>query len=117
MQPAPTRTPGAGNVQAKDVRDFLKNYHDLLPDTPRQAWALTGPTLRSTISEQNYVAFWQQFDQVKLSGVQAQDGSLVATGTLEYRYQNGQRVTEQHQFTLVAGNGGQLLMDSDRKIG
>ena len=112
-------TPAAppASVRAKDVRDFLNRYHDLLPGSPEQAWALTGPTLRGTISEQDYVAFWQQFDSVKLSGVQAQDGSLVATGKLEYKYRDGRKVTEQHQFTLVPGSGGQLLMDSDRKIG
>jgi len=45
--------------------------------------------------------------------VQARDGSLVATGDLTYTYTNGRSQTEHHQFTLVVGNGGQLLMDRD----
>jgi hypothetical protein len=99
------------------VRDFLTRYHGLLPGDPRSAWALTGPTLRSSISEDNYVAFWQQFSAVSLTGVQAQDGSLVATGTLQFTYRNGGQQAEQHQFTLVRGDGGQLLLDSDRAVG
>jgi hypothetical protein len=106
-----------GSVTANDVRDFLSTYHDLLPNQAQQAWALTGPTLRSAISEQNYVAFWQQFSDVKLSGVQARDGSLVATGNLQFTYSDGRKQTEHHQFTLVVGNDGHLLMDRDVAIG
>ena len=43
----------------------------------------------------------------------AEDGALTATGQLEFRGQDGSRQTEQHQFTLVVGDNGQLLMDSD----
>jgi serine/threonine protein kinase len=105
---APART-----VKAKDVEKFLRDYHQLVTRDPETAWARTGPTLRSSISEQNYVAFWSQFSDVKLSGVKAQDGSLTATGQLEFRGKDGSRQTEQHQFTLVVGDDGQLLMDSD----
>jgi serine/threonine protein kinase len=115
--PATTSAVAAGALRAQDVRDFLTRYHGLLPGDPRSAWALTGPTLRSSISEDNYVAFWQQFSAVSLTGVQAQDGSLVATGTLQFTYRNGGQQAEQHQFTLVRGDGGQLLLDSDRAVG
>jgi serine/threonine protein kinase len=109
-------TPPAGTVKAKDVEKFLRDYHSLVVRDPESGWAQTGPTLRSTISEQNYVAFWSQFSDVKLSGVKAQDGSLTATGQLEYRFKNGSRQTEQHQFTLVVGDDGQLLLDSDVQV-
>jgi serine/threonine protein kinase len=104
---------GAPAVTAKDVKDFLEQYHELVIEDPAQAWALTGPTLRSTISEDDFIAFWNQFDDVKLSGVQAEDGSLTATGNLEYRYRSGERSKELRQFTLVVENG-HLLLDSDR---
>jgi serine/threonine protein kinase len=116
-QPPPSSAnPPAGTVQAKDVEKFLRDYHQLVVRDPESAWAQTGPTLRSTISEQNYVSFWSQFSDVKLSDVHAEDGSLTATGQLEYRYRNGSRETEQHQFTLVVGDDGHLLMDSDVQV-
>jgi serine/threonine protein kinase len=107
----------AVQVDRDDVRNFVRDYHDLLPDDPEEAWQLTGPTLRSTVSEDDYVAFWSQFDEVKLSGVQVDDGSLTATGQLEYRYADGRREREQHRFTLVVGDDGELLLDSDVATG
>jgi serine/threonine protein kinase len=103
----------AGEVAAKDVRDFLREYHQLVTSDPEAAWARTGPSLRSTISEQGYVSFWSQFSQVKLIDVQATDGSLTATGELEFDYRNGTKEREQHRFTLVVGDDGQLLIDRD----
>jgi serine/threonine protein kinase len=111
--PTSSATPPPATVQAKDVEKFLSDYHHLVTRDPEAAWAQTGPTLRNSISEQGYVNFWSQFSEVRLSGVKAEDGSLTATGQLEYRFRNGSRQTEQHQFTLVVGNDGQLLMDSD----
>nr|WP_281371580.1 serine/threonine-protein kinase [Petropleomorpha daqingensis] len=115
-EPPPTTSsapPAAGDVKAKDVEKFLRDYHALVVRDPEAAWQRTGPTLRNSISEQNYVAFWSRFKDVKLSDVHAEDGSLTATGQLEFRGQDGSRQTEQHQFTLVVGDDGQLLMDSD----
>jgi serine/threonine protein kinase len=103
----------AGPAEAKDVRDFLRDYHQLVTSDPEAAWALTGPTLRNSISEQGYVDFWSQFTEVKLSGVKVQNGSLTATGQLEFRFRDGSRQREEHQFTLVVGDDGQLLMDRD----
>jgi len=100
-------------VAAKDVRDFLREYHQLVTSDPEAAWVRTGPSLRSTISEQGYVSFWSQFSQVKLIDVQATDGSLTATGELEFDYRNGTKEREQHLFTLVVGDDGQLLIDRD----
>src|SRR4051795_6041138 len=115
---APTSTPSApaGPVTAKDVRDFLNQYHQLVISDPEAAWARTGPTLRQSVSEQGFVNFWSRFTDVKLSGVQAEDGSLTATGQVEFDYRNGSRQREQHQFTLVVGDNGELLMDSDVQI-
>ena len=48
--------------------------------------------------------------------VQAEDGSLTATGVLEFT-EDGERFEETHQFTLVPGPDGDLLMDVDEQIG
>ncbi|WP_448625785.1 serine/threonine-protein kinase [Geodermatophilus sp. URMC 64] len=118
-EPPPTTTASsapAADVDAGDVRDFLRDYHQLVTDDPEEAWQLTGPTLRSSISEQGYVNFWSQFSDVRLSGVQAEDGSLTATGQLEFRTRDGSREREEHRFTLVVDEDGDLLLDSDVAI-
>jgi hypothetical protein len=100
-------------VADKDVRNFLRDYHDLLPGDPQRAYALTGPSLQASVSYADYAAFWSQFDQVKLNDVRVAPDSLTATGTLEYDYANGGRQREEHRFTLVAAADGTLRMDRD----
>jgi serine/threonine protein kinase len=118
-EPPPTTTSSsapAAPVEARDVRDFLRDYHQVVADDPEEAWELTGPTLRGSISEQAYVDFWSQFSDVKLSEVQVEDGSLTATGQLEFRTEDGSREREEHRFTLVVDEDGELLLDSDVAI-
>jgi hypothetical protein len=101
-------------VTAAGVRNFVTGYYDLLPGNPAQAYDLTGPTLRAAESRSNYIAFWHRFSDVRLGPVNATNGSLVAHGTVTF-VENGSSQTEQHTFTLVRGDGGRLLMDSDRQ--
>ena len=109
-----TAPAGGAVTTAADVRKFITGYYALLPDDPEQAWNLTGPTLRSAESHDNYIAFWHRFSDVRLGPISATDGSLIAHGTVTF-VENGQPQTEQHTFTLVRGDNGQLLMDSDRQ--
>jgi hypothetical protein len=104
----------AGAPTAADVRNFITGYYGLLPGNPEQAYGLTGPTLRAAASRPNYIAFWHRFSAVRLGPVTATDGSLVGHATVTF-VENGSPQTEQHTFTLVRGNDGQLLMDSDRQ--
>jgi eukaryotic-like serine/threonine-protein kinase len=113
-QAATSNAPVGGTVTASDVRNFITSYYALLPGNPQQAYDLTGPTLRNDESRDNYIAFWHRFSSVQLGPVTATDGSLVAHGTVTY-VENGSSQPEQHTFTLVRGDNGQLLMDSDRQ--
>jgi serine/threonine protein kinase len=115
-QSSPADQGGTGAPNAKDVRDFLRSYHQLVLEDPEKAYGLTGPTLRAAISEENYAKFWGQFSEVKLSDIQAEDGRTTATARVEFRYTDGTRQTEQHQFTFVVDDD-QLILDSDEKIG
>ena len=107
-------TPVGTTVTAADVRTFVTGYYAMLPNNPAQAYELTGPTLRAAESRPNYIAFWRRFSAVQLGPVTATDGSLVAHATVTY-VENGQPEREQHTFTLIRGDGGRLLMDSDRQ--
>jgi len=119
--PAPTTTTGTTTeaptsdpdvVTAAEVSQAITAYYALLPDDARDAYALTGPTLQGVIGEKGYRDFWKRFDDVVLGPVTATDGSLVATAQVTY-VEDGEPQVEQHQFTLVEGPGGQLLMDQD----
>ncbi|MGZ4509526.1 MAG: serine/threonine-protein kinase [Blastococcus sp.] len=112
---SPAPAPGAA-MTAKDIKSFLLSYHQLVLSDPHQAYAETGPTLRAAESEQNYANYWGQFSEVKLSGIQAQDGQNTATAKVEFRYSDGRKLTEQHKYTLIL-DGGHLILDSDYKIG
>ena len=80
---------------------------------PRAAYSRTGPTLRAAISEDNYVDYWDQFSDVRLSDIQASDGNNVATATMELVFADGRpSETAQHTFTFLV-EGGELILDSD----
>ncbi|MCW2677247.1 MAG: Serine/threonine-protein kinase pksC [Modestobacter sp.] len=106
-------SPAGGPVTAAAVRDAITGYYALLPGNPQAAYDLTGPTLRGVESRGNYIAFWNRFSSVTLGTVSATDGSLTATAPVTY-VENGATKPEQHTFVLVPGDGGRLLIDSDR---
>ncbi|MGY2004389.1 serine/threonine-protein kinase [Blastococcus sp. SYSU DS1024] len=96
----------------ENVRDFLRDYHRLVIRDPAQAWERTGPTLRANISRDGYVRYWDQFEDVRLSDIEAADGQTTATATMELRYADGRRETGPHVFTFLVRDG-QLILDSD----
>ena len=98
------------------MRNFLTGYHQLVISDPHRAYTETGPTLRASESEPNYVNYWGQFSNVQLTNIQATDGQRTATATVTYTYQNGSQLVEQTQFTLLQRNDS-LILDSERKIG
>jgi len=114
---ATTTAAVGGSLAAKDIRDFLNQYHQTAVQDPRTAYdTLAGPTLRANVSYRTYANFWGRFSEVKLKGIKATDGSTTATATIQYT-ENGRRFDELHRFTLAQGDGGTLLMDRDEQIG
>ncbi|SDO85246.1 Protein kinase domain-containing protein [Klenkia soli] len=107
---APTTEPDV--VTAAEVSQFVTDYYAMLPGDAKDAYALTGPTLQGVESRGGYQSFWKRFDDVVLGPVTATDGSLVATAQVTF-VEDGEQQVEQHQFTLVEGADGTLLMDSD----
>ncbi|CCG01436.1 Serine/threonine protein kinase [Blastococcus saxobsidens DD2] len=95
-----------------NIRAFLRDYHRLVLDDPARAWELTGPTLRANISRENYIRYWDQFSDVRLSDIAAEDGRSTATATMELRYPDGRRETGPHVFTFL-DRDGVLILDSD----
>jgi hypothetical protein len=121
QSPTPTSTASqspttaSGALAAKDIRDFLEEYHQAVLDDPRTAYdTMTGPTLRSNVSYDTYARFWGRFSDVKLSDIEASDGSTTATATMRFT-ENGKKSEEFHTFTLAVGSAGQLLLDRDEQ--
>ncbi|SDF62746.1 serine/threonine-protein kinase [Klenkia brasiliensis] len=106
-------TTGADALTAADVEQAVTGYYALLPQDPQSAWQLTGPTLQGVISRGGYISFWNGFSAVRLGAVTAQEGSLTASAQVTFVDRDGTEQVEQHQFTLVQGPDGRLLMDRD----
>ena len=111
---APATTAAAGDpLTASNIEDFLVSYHSQVLSDPRGAYAQTGPTLRAAISENNYVKYWNQFSDVQVSDIQAEDGRKTATGTLTWTYKDGRQESGTRRFTFLVRDG-ELVLDSDR---
>jgi serine/threonine protein kinase len=114
--PAETTPAEVEPLSVQNIESFLAGYHDLVLDDPQAAYARTGPTLRATISEDNYIDYWQQFEDVRISDIQATDGQSTATATMELRYSGGGSETSRRAFTFLVQDG-QLILDSDYAAG
>jgi serine/threonine protein kinase len=109
----PTSAPADGDpLSADNITAFLVEYHAQVLTDPRAAYARTGPTLRNAISEDDYVDYWSQFEDVRVRDLQATDGEPTATATLDLRFRGGGEETGPHQFTFLVEDG-ELILDSD----
>jgi hypothetical protein len=103
----------AQSVRAQDVDKAVKDFFKLIPGDLGTAYAQTSPGFQSRFSSDSFSGFWSDFEDVKVSNVETQDGSTAATLDIEYISPGGGRQTERHVVTFVAGDDGRLLMDSD----
>jgi hypothetical protein len=104
--------PSDDPLAAANITAFLQDYHRQVLTDPRAAYARTGPTLRSVISEDNYVGYWSDFSDVRLSDIQAVDGQNTATATQELVYAGGGSESSRRIFTFLVQDG-ELVLDSD----
>jgi hypothetical protein len=93
----------------KAVKDFFKN----VPGDLEAAYALTSPSFQSRFSYDSFAGFWSDFSDVKVSNIEATDGSPEATLDIEYVGSDGSRQTERHLITFAVGDDGTLLLESD----
>ncbi|SDY42723.1 Serine/threonine protein kinase [Modestobacter sp. DSM 44400] len=103
----------AGPPTAAEMRDAVTSYYALAERDPQSAYDLTGPTLRNAESRGNYIAFWNRFRNVTLGPVQATDGDQVVTAPVTFVEKNGDTFPAQHTITVIRGEDGRLLIDSD----
>jgi hypothetical protein len=112
-QPADEPAGEGDPLSADNIEQFLEDYHELVITDPRAAYARTGPTLRSNISEEDYVAFWEPMSEVRLSDIEAVDGQNTATATMELRFDDDRpEETSRRIFTFIVEDG-RLILDSD----
>jgi hypothetical protein len=111
--PAPAPAPVGGAVRAQDVDKAVKDFFNHVPKDLQAAYQLTSPGFQGRFSYASFSGFWSGFKDVKVSNIQTQEASTKAAVNIEYVRPDGTRQTEHHVLTFVAGNAGQLLMDSD----
>ncbi len=111
-QPVPEPAPPADPLSAANIQAFLADYHRQVLQDPASAYDRTGPTLRANISRENYIGYWNQFSDVRLSEVQASDGQNRATGRLDWTFTNGETRSAVRAFTVLERDG-QLILDSE----
>ena len=111
--PAPAPEPAGDPLSAANIQAFLADYHRQVIQDPASAYDRTGPTLRANIgSREDYIAYWSQFSDVRLSEVQAVDGQTQVTGRLDWTFTNGETRSAIRRFTLIEQDG-QLILDSE----
>jgi serine/threonine protein kinase len=110
-----TSSSAAGDpLSAQNIANFLTSYHAQVLSDPRGAYeTLTGPTLRSAISENGYVNYWGQFSAVRISDIQATDGRATATGTLSWTYKSDGHTDSARRLFTLAVRDGHLVLDSE----
>jgi hypothetical protein len=106
---------GDTTLDADNVDDLLADYHELVFDDPAAAYEQAGPTLRSSISLENFEDFWNDFTDVAISDVEVEDGGESALAVMEFDYPDGTTQVERHRFTFIE-EGDRLVLDSDRFV-
>jgi hypothetical protein len=115
--PATTTAPPAtgGTVRAQDVDKAVKNFFKDIPGNLQAAYQLTSPAFQNAHSYPDFSGFWSEFKDVRISNIQAADGSLQPTLDIQYVFKDGRQQTEHHVLQFSQGAGGQLLLDSDNQ--
>jgi hypothetical protein len=107
----------AGSVRAQDVDKAVTDFFTNVPGNLEAAYALTSPSFQSEFPLDRFSGFWSEFQDVKVSNIQTQDGSTTATVDIEYIWPDGRRQTERHVLTFVVGDDGTLLLERDAAAG
>jgi tRNA A-37 threonylcarbamoyl transferase component Bud32 len=110
----PDDSPPAGGG---DVDKAVKNFFADVPGDLEEAYARTSPGFQDRFPYEGFAGFWGDFEDVKVGNIRAEDGSTAATVDITYIWPDGERQTEQHLVTFVAGDDGTLLLDTDEGQG
>ncbi|MFD2091574.1 serine/threonine-protein kinase [Blastococcus deserti] len=110
-------TPEGDSVSAQDVNQAVQEFFRRIPRDLEGAYERTSPEFQSRFPYASFAGFWDDFERVDASNVQAEDGSTSAVVDLEYRWPDGTRQTERHLVTYVVSGDGELLLDGDENQG
>ena len=102
----------AFGLGADDVEEYVDAYHDLVLEDPAAAYAQAGPTLRSAIDEQGFRDYWGRFDDVRVTDLR-EEGENTYLATMEFDFSDGRFQVEEHRFTFVENEEGQIVLDRD----
>ncbi len=116
--PSTSASPPPPPDPVTQVRQTLELYYDFLPGDPENAYAMTGPYLRSQASYGYYQDFFGVWSEVSLLGVRnvSVDGDVITATTDVEFVRQGERQVETHAVRFVRDEDGRLLVDEDLPV-
>jgi len=102
----PTATPAAPENSPQALQAAITDYYALMPANVQEGWTRLTPRYQSNPGGgyDGYRDFWNQMSAVRVSDVQATQGTVVEA-TVEYTFTSGKVVRERHRYTLVSQDG------------
>jgi hypothetical protein len=107
-----TTPPSDAEPAAADPAQAATALFSLIPDDLPAAHALTSPSFQSEFPLARFSGFWDDYQSVSISNVQAEDDTT-ALADITYVEPGGSTTTERHRLTFVRGEDGRLLLESD----
>ena len=98
---------------AGDPTQAVTQFFASVPGDLQTAYAQTSPRFQAEFPyEERFAFFWNQFSDVQISNVEAEDDTT-ALVDITYIRPDGSSETERHRITFVPGENGALLLDQD----
>ena len=113
-----TRTASEPDPDAdRKLGKFVNSYYsDVTKDTD-DTWDRLTPTMQDAAGgREGYDGFWKTIGKVRVNQIRANASAKTAVANLTFTREDGESVTETHQFTFVTDDEGYLI-DSDKNLG
>ncbi len=117
--PATTTTPTTTTprpVTPAELQQAVAGYYALLPRDPERAWELLGPSSKA-IGFDAYEEAWEDIEAVQAVPTEVDAAAMTVTVLVVYREDDRRPRAEMRQLVLVRGEGEQLLIEQDKRVG
>ena len=110
---ATTTAPSAAPVTFEAMRDLVTGFYAELPGNAQGAWTMLDSHYQQRNGLDDYLGFWSTIESVSVLSVAPRNSTSVVA-TVRYTLRNGGVDTENRWLSVVPGNGGLLIYDSER---
>jgi serine/threonine-protein kinase len=110
---ATTTAPSAVPVTFEAMRDLVTGFYAQLPGNAQGAWTMLDSHYQQRNGWDDYLGFWSSIESVAVLSVAPRDATSVVA-TVRYVLRSGGVDTENRWLSVVPGNQGLLIYDSER---